>query len=207
MATASPSGRAAIDPAEAARLHFILRFSFGTTAAFVVCEWMGWQPSALAPVLTGRAPRQPARLAAAQGGARARHRHGDCGVVRILPDASTRPNAIAPVRSDRAHHVSGLCRPCPGESSASADLAPDVHLRRPGRDADDFGICRHILRTACEGHGTRRHLHLDQLCHLAAAFAEESRSAGRSASILPLPLQLSERRSSFRSCWPTCCSA
>ena len=53
MATASPSGRAAIDPAETARLHFIFRFSFGTTAAFVVCEWMGWQPSALAPVLTG----------------------------------------------------------------------------------------------------------------------------------------------------------
>jgi hypothetical protein len=45
--------RRVTDPAEAARLHFVFRFSFGTTAAFVVCEWMGWQPSALAPVLTG----------------------------------------------------------------------------------------------------------------------------------------------------------
>lgn len=39
--------------AEQARLHFVLRFSFGTTSAFIVCELMGWQPSALAPVLTG----------------------------------------------------------------------------------------------------------------------------------------------------------
>jgi hypothetical protein len=30
----------------------VLRFSFATTASFVLCEWMGWQPSALAPVLT-----------------------------------------------------------------------------------------------------------------------------------------------------------
>lgn len=42
-----------MDPAEIARLHFVMRFSAGTTAAFVTCEWMGWQPSALAPVLTG----------------------------------------------------------------------------------------------------------------------------------------------------------
>jgi len=34
-------------------MHFVLRFSFGTTAAFIACEFMGWQPSALAPVLTG----------------------------------------------------------------------------------------------------------------------------------------------------------
>jgi len=53
MATAVPSRRSAIDPAEAARIHFVLRFSVGTTAAFIVCEWMGWQPSVLAPVLTG----------------------------------------------------------------------------------------------------------------------------------------------------------
>src|SRR5215203_5348018 len=52
MAVALPSRPASMDPAEAARLHFVLRFSFGTTAAFLVCEWMGWQPSALAPVLT-----------------------------------------------------------------------------------------------------------------------------------------------------------
>jgi len=52
MATAVPSRRAARDPAETARLQFILRFSVATTASFVICEWMGWQPSALAPVLT-----------------------------------------------------------------------------------------------------------------------------------------------------------
>ena len=38
---------------EQAELHFVLRFSVGTTAAFIACEYMGWQPSALAPVLTG----------------------------------------------------------------------------------------------------------------------------------------------------------
>lgn len=54
LAIALPSRRRApIDPAEAARRHFVLRFGAGTTASFVVCEWMGWQPSALAPVLTG----------------------------------------------------------------------------------------------------------------------------------------------------------
>ena len=51
MATAAPPAPAA-SGIEAARLHFILRFSFATTAAFVICEFMGWQPSALAPVLT-----------------------------------------------------------------------------------------------------------------------------------------------------------
>lgn len=53
MATAPSLHVGAADPAEAARLHFVLRFSFGTTAAFVVCEFMGWQPAAMAPVLTG----------------------------------------------------------------------------------------------------------------------------------------------------------
>jgi hypothetical protein len=38
---------------EPAYRQFVLRFGFATTAAFIVCEWMGWQPSALAPVLTG----------------------------------------------------------------------------------------------------------------------------------------------------------
>jgi hypothetical protein len=52
MAIALPSRRAARDPAETARFHFVLRFSFATTISFVICEWMGWQPSALAPVLT-----------------------------------------------------------------------------------------------------------------------------------------------------------
>ena len=53
MTAVAKSRSAPTDPAEAARLHFVLRFSFGTTAAFVTCEFMGWQPSALAPVLTG----------------------------------------------------------------------------------------------------------------------------------------------------------
>ena len=53
MAAVLTSSRATKDPAEAARLHFVLRFSVGTTAAFVICEWVGWQPSAVAPVLTG----------------------------------------------------------------------------------------------------------------------------------------------------------
>lgn len=52
MAALPPSGRQGRDAATSARTHFILRFSVGTTAAFVICEWLGWQPSALAPVLT-----------------------------------------------------------------------------------------------------------------------------------------------------------
>lgn len=52
MAVALASRPARMDPIEAARLHFVFRFSVATTAAFLVCEWMGWQPSALAPVLT-----------------------------------------------------------------------------------------------------------------------------------------------------------
>jgi len=42
-----------VDPVEAARLHFMLRFAFGTTASFILCEYLGWQPSVLAPVLAG----------------------------------------------------------------------------------------------------------------------------------------------------------
>ena len=53
MATAVSSAGAPTTAADTARLQFILRFAFGTTAAFIGCEWMGWQPSALAPVLTG----------------------------------------------------------------------------------------------------------------------------------------------------------
>ena len=45
--------KAARNPADVARMHFVLRFAFGTTASFLACEYMGWQPSALAPVLTG----------------------------------------------------------------------------------------------------------------------------------------------------------
>jgi hypothetical protein len=53
MGAALTTSRPVTDPAEAARLHFVLRFSFGTTAAFIACEFMGWQPSVLAPLLTG----------------------------------------------------------------------------------------------------------------------------------------------------------
>lgn len=52
MATALPTQRTAVDPVDKARRHFVLRFGFATTASFVICEWTGWQPSALAPVLT-----------------------------------------------------------------------------------------------------------------------------------------------------------
>lgn len=41
------------DEREAARIHFVLRFAFGTTAAFAICEYMGWQPSALSAVFAG----------------------------------------------------------------------------------------------------------------------------------------------------------
>ncbi len=53
MATELNSRHSSFDSAEAAKLHFVLRFGFGTTAAFITCELMGWQPSALAPVLAG----------------------------------------------------------------------------------------------------------------------------------------------------------
>ena len=53
MASAAVPKPSGLGLAEAARTHFILRFGVGTTASFVICEWMGWQPSALAPVLTG----------------------------------------------------------------------------------------------------------------------------------------------------------
>jgi hypothetical protein len=53
MALALAPGHRAVDPVEAARIHFVLRFSVATTASFIVCEYMGWQPSVLAPVLTG----------------------------------------------------------------------------------------------------------------------------------------------------------
>jgi len=53
MATALPSHHGALAPDDAARTHFILRFASATTAAFITCEYMGWQPSMLAPVLAG----------------------------------------------------------------------------------------------------------------------------------------------------------
>ena len=53
MAIALGLRRRAIDPVEAGRMHFILRFAVGTTLGFTVCEAMGWQPSALCAVLSG----------------------------------------------------------------------------------------------------------------------------------------------------------
>lgn len=50
-ATAGAAGP--IDAKEAARVHFVLRFAFGTTAAFTISEWMNWQPSALSAVFAG----------------------------------------------------------------------------------------------------------------------------------------------------------
>lgn len=53
MAFALASRRKTLDPAQAAHMHFILRFAVGTTLGFTVCEYMGWQPSALCAVLSG----------------------------------------------------------------------------------------------------------------------------------------------------------
>ena len=53
MALGLGTRRKVFEPVDAARLHYILRFAVGTTAAFTICEYMGWQPSALAAVLSG----------------------------------------------------------------------------------------------------------------------------------------------------------
>lgn len=53
IARAIAGSKRPLDAAEQARLHFVLRFAFGASASYTVCEAMGWQPSALAPVLTG----------------------------------------------------------------------------------------------------------------------------------------------------------
>ena len=52
MATAPPQTSPRLSSAQAVELHFVLRFSVATAAVFVICEWLDWQPSALAPVLT-----------------------------------------------------------------------------------------------------------------------------------------------------------
>ena len=115
MATALPSRRAAVDPVEAARLHFVLRFSVGTTAAFVVCEWMGWQPSALAPVLTGVLLASLPVSPPPKVGLALVIVMGDFGLVRLLSDDMAQPDAAAPVRSHRPDHVPGLRRAGAGE--------------------------------------------------------------------------------------------
>ena len=53
MAIALGIRRKTLDPIEAAKMHFIMRFAVGTTLGFTVCEYMGWQPSALCAVLSG----------------------------------------------------------------------------------------------------------------------------------------------------------
>ena len=53
MASGLGTNRKVFEPVDAARLHYILRFAVGTTAAYTICEYMGWQPSALAAVLSG----------------------------------------------------------------------------------------------------------------------------------------------------------
>jgi hypothetical protein len=53
MGAALTSRGRALDPAGAAKLHFVLRFAFGTTAAYIVCEYMDWEPAMLAPILAG----------------------------------------------------------------------------------------------------------------------------------------------------------
>lgn len=53
MATALGTRWKIADPVDPARMHFILRFAVGTTLGFTVCEYMGWQPSALCAVLSG----------------------------------------------------------------------------------------------------------------------------------------------------------
>jgi hypothetical protein len=51
-AAPAPRGQR-LPSADAARSHFILRFSVATAGVFTICEYMAWQPSALAPVLAG----------------------------------------------------------------------------------------------------------------------------------------------------------
>jgi hypothetical protein len=50
MEHAAVSHRPDRDPAELARRHMMLRFAFGTTAAFVLAEVMGWYPTFLPPL-------------------------------------------------------------------------------------------------------------------------------------------------------------
>jgi len=53
--TARPAN-GAIEPSTSeaqARMHTILRFAAGATSAFIFCEFMGWYPTFLAPLLAG----------------------------------------------------------------------------------------------------------------------------------------------------------
>lgn len=45
------AGNATLDKASEAAWHSILRFAVSVTAAFVICEWLAWTPTFLAPVL------------------------------------------------------------------------------------------------------------------------------------------------------------
>ena len=52
-AGSADAASASLAPETEARTHTLLRFAAGTTAAFIVCEGMGWYPSFLAPLLAG----------------------------------------------------------------------------------------------------------------------------------------------------------
>jgi hypothetical protein len=51
MAGAGASGEMTSDRLELVRMHSLLRFSTGITLALILCEWMGWGPTFLAPLL------------------------------------------------------------------------------------------------------------------------------------------------------------
>ena len=51
MAEAEAPVRPGEDAQAAERFHAVLRFAVGTSAAFVLCEAMGWLPTFLAPLL------------------------------------------------------------------------------------------------------------------------------------------------------------
>ena len=55
MAFAGSTARVASDPEQAARRHFIFRFSAAVTTSFVACEAMGWSPTFLAPAIAAMA--------------------------------------------------------------------------------------------------------------------------------------------------------
>ena len=183
---------------EAARLHFMLRFSVGTTAAFVVCEWMGWQPSALAPVLTGvllanlpvsPPPKVGLALVLVMGvsawfafflttcsSQTPSLLFGVIGLIMFL--------AFAGLAQAKAQLPLTLLLMC-------ISVVPVVTLTV----SQYAGI---FSGTACARPWRSPSFSPGSLCDLAAAIAEKSRSAGRPPRISRLPLPLSERRSSFR---------
>ena len=157
----------------------MLRFSVGTTAAFVVCEWMGWQPSALAPVLTGVLLASLPVSPPPKVGLALVIVMGDFGLVRILSDDLARAR-----RRTLLFGVIGLIMflAFAGLAQAKAQLPLTLLLMC-------IAVVPVVTLTVSQyagifsghpraGHGARRHLHLDRLCDLAAAIAEKPRPAG-----------------------------